>query len=89
MFILRTIYPNGSESNEIINDLYTQIPPESKEQFQAALNIMWQDSKQREDNKNTVHAFLQCGRIIPLYFGWAYYIMTGEGKTFSNLSKNK
>ncbi len=89
MFILRTIYPNGSESNEFINDLYTHIPPENKEHFDFAAEGAWGDPIQRKDNIDSVHSFLQCGRIIPLYYGWAYYIMTGDGKTFANLSVNK
>jgi len=91
MFILRQIRKagQGSESNQIIGDGYHLILKESHlEEFERALNAHYKDcpSPDCEDNLYGFLLFNEGSDIYPLYKGTYNYIMTSEGKTFTNIT---
>ena len=87
MFILRKLTQDlsnkhqYSESNEILGDSYTLVGDHNE-----AFPLLMEDYNLHEEQ---IYAFILCkgGDNIPLYRGMQNYIMTSDGKTFSNLTK--
>ena len=86
MFILRKLAPDAGkknqylESNEILGESYNLVQSHNE-----AFLMILEDWKFHEE---TIYAFVLCdgSRPIPLYKGMQNYIMTSDGKTFSNLT---
>jgi hypothetical protein len=92
MFILRSIYPEGTVRNEILGDEYQIVrKDDNKESWKESLDHLYPglSPKDKEKRGEDIHSIVYCGRIIPLYFNWKYYIMLPEGKTFDNLYVKK
>ena len=85
MFTLRRITSENLECNQIIGDDYNLIdafrnPKEHKE----TLEIHFQVSEDKD-----IYGFIVCKNgteIIPLYLKSTYFVMTGNGETFANVS---
>ncbi len=88
MYTLRTQYPKGEINNEELGKQYTRVLPESIDAFQDCIETVWPNKKQQEEFRNDLHGFIVCGRTIPLYYNWHYYVMTSDGGTFENLTHN-
>jgi hypothetical protein len=85
MFILRRITSKGLELNTCLGIEYVLVLKEVNEsEFRDRVKL-WGE----EDLKDLygVVCFDDGGSIMPLYKKSSYYIMTGDGKTFSNISE--
>lgn len=88
MFILRKLFKEQdknqyTESNQIIGDNYSTVT-EHNEGWEHLIS-----SYTDEEVKDKIHCFLvydNGASIIPLYKKQGAYIMTSDGKTFSNLT---
>ena len=85
MFILRRIDPKFGEINTNLGEYYSLISKEkNNEQFKETVN-QWD-----EDIKDKMYGVIifddDSGSLMPLYRGSEYYIMTSDGRTFSNIS---
>jgi len=96
MYTLRRISSTGVEMNHAIGDNYTFIHREyNSDEFRRNFELVFEkphvadlDDTSDDDTKN-VYAFVchHSGSIIqPLYKKQSNYIMTENGKTFSNLT---
>lgn len=83
MFILRRLTNKGDQINTCLNETYALILKESNpSEFEKALQN-WGDINP------DIYGFITFNNgkdIEPLYFKSKYYIMTGSGDTFSNVS---
>lgn len=87
MFILRRITSESNEINEILGDSYSLILRErhNKEYERTLLIQKWDKNAQLENLYGfIVHNNGQ--KVIPLYKKSHYFIMTSDGKTFSNIT---
>ncbi len=83
MFILRRINSEKLQSNEVIGNSYVITSKLSNEE---KFNHLLLSSKPCAPEK--VYAFICYDiEVTPLYEDSLYYIMTSDGKTFSNISK--
>lgn len=85
MFILRKITGGGIESNLCLGKDYILIRQEDNKEFEETMHLESYFQSLRED----IHAFISHSEgkdIIPLYKDQQNYIMTSDGKTFSNLT---
>ncbi len=84
MFILRQITPQGVESNQILGDNYSITTEEAhKEKFDQIIK------DQQLPTQYMQFAYLHHSTSpfpYPLFEGFKYYIMTGSGETFANLT---
>jgi len=85
MFILRRVSKSKVEVNTILDVFYALVLKEkNKVEFEEATKL-WSE----EDLKDVYG--LVCvedtDTIMPLYKDSSYYIMTGDGQTFSNISE--
>lgn len=84
MFILREITKEKTEVNTCLDIEYVLVLREkNKEEFKERTKL-WSD----DDLKDLygVVCFEDGNSIIPLHKESSYYIMTSDGKTFSNIS---
>lgn len=88
MFILRKLFWEAdskfaTESNQILGDSYNTVTEHNKDY--ETLMEGW------EVFKEEIYAFIVCkdgSEVIPLYKKQGNYIMTSDGKTFSNLTRH-
>lgn len=85
MFILRRISKDGLEINTSLGSYYVLVYAETnKNEFEDTIKL-WS-----EEDRAGIYAIITYNDgadIMPLYDGSNYYIMTGEGKTFDNITK--
>lgn len=86
MFILRRVDSKFGEINTNLGDYYTLISKEkNRDQFNETVKL-WEKNVIEK-----IHGVAVFGddneSIMPLYNGNQYYIMTSDGKTFSNISE--
>lgn len=84
MFILRRITSQGLEANTSLGIEYVLVLKERNEEEFQERTKMW-----NEDALIDVYGivcFEDGASIMPLYKKSSYYIMTGDGNTFSNIS---
>ncbi|MCL1658612.1 hypothetical protein M2T79_18555 [Elizabethkingia miricola] len=94
MFVLRRISGEGIEMNKVIGDGYTVIDRESTvEDFKKVFEHYFEkrqiadlDSESDFDTKNCYAFVTNDSFIQPLYKNQQNYIMSENGKTFSNLT---
>ncbi|MDV3822940.1 hypothetical protein CMU07_09255 [Elizabethkingia anophelis] len=94
MFVLRRISGERIEMNKVIGDGYTVIDRESNaEDFKKAFEHYFEkrqiadlDSESDSDTKNCYAFVTNDSFIQPLYKNQQNYIMSENGKTFSNLT---
>ena len=85
MFILRRITEKKVEINTDLGIEYVLVLKETnKEEFDFRTKL-WEEAD-LSDVYGLV-CFEDSELIMPLYKDSSYYIMTGDGKTFSNISK--
>lgn len=86
MYTLRTIRTNYPIANQCLGDHYHTILKESTpEEFKKTCEIYW-----NEPEPEQTYGFIVCfngSKVLPLFAGNFYYIMTENGKTFDNLSQ--
>ena len=86
MFILRRITAKGGEINTNLGDYYTLFLKDSSPEGFNQTTKLWS-----EEDVNDLYGVICFGEngesIMPLYLGSKYYIMTGDGQTFDNISK--
>lgn len=85
MFVLRRITANGHECNDCLNDSYHLILKESSPTEFEETEKIWAESSHLAE----IYGFVVYNKgrdIIPLYFPSSYFIMTGDGKTFANIT---
>jgi len=85
MFILRRITKNGLEVNTCLDVYYTLILKEKNSDDFHDRTALW-DKADLLDVYGVV-CVDDSDLIMPLYNDSKYYIMTSEGKTFSNISE--
>jgi hypothetical protein len=84
MFILRRIDPDKVETNTYLDVYYTLVLKEKHKAVFDEATKLWS-----EDDLKSVYGLVcveDIDLVMPLYSGSSYYIMTSEGKTFSNIS---
>jgi hypothetical protein len=87
MFILRRIADEKLEINTALGIEYVLVlREENKDEFDFRVEL-WDDAKL--DNVYGLVCFEDSESIIPLYRDSSYYVMTSDGKTFSNISEKK
>ena len=82
MFVLRRISGQGVQMNSVLGKSYTFIDDTvDPKEFERSMELF-------DDNRDKIYAFVgdEGGNIQPLFRGQGAYIMTGSGKTFSNVS---
>lgn len=84
MFILRRITSQGLECNTCLGIEYVLVGREQNESEFKERTKLWHEYE-LEDLYGIV-CFDDGASIIPLHKTSSYYIMTSEGKTFSNIS---
>lgn len=85
MFILRRITKNGTQLNTFIGEYYLVATIEKNKEEFSNITKLWP-----EDDLYDVYGVVSYddgNSIMPLYIGSEYYIMTGDGRTFDNLTK--
>lgn len=84
MFILRRINSEGVELNTCLGDQYILVLKESNETEFEERTKLWT----KEDKKDLygVLCYEDGESLMPLYNKSTYYVMTSDGKTFSNIS---
>lgn len=90
MFILRRITSEGNQVNICLNQSYNLVLKETnKEEFNKAA-VAWSEGiTDYIGIDQTIYGFIiyNDGKdISPLYLPSSYYIMTGNGDTFSNIT---
>ena len=86
MLVLRRITSENLERNTVLGESYLLINAErNQKDFNESLEIMKCD-------KEDVYGFISCshnggGKLIPLYKKSMYFIMTGNGQTFANITQ--
>lgn len=84
VFVLRRVLPSGVELDTILDEYYSLIlKDKSIKEFNSHI-ALWS-----EDDLVGVYGIVcvdDIDLIMPLYEDSAYYIMTSEGQTFSNIS---
>lgn len=85
MFILRRITSKGLELNTCLGIEYVLVLKEVNESEFKERTKLWHEYE-LEDLYGIV-CFDDGASIMPLRKESSYYIMTGDGKTFSNISK--
>ena len=97
-FILRQYFADGTQANFIIGEGYNLVTRETDKTgraFNKSLNVFYNvetgqkfpESKMEEACKT--YGFItydEGAKIYPLYEGFKYYMMVGDGKTFANLT---
>ena len=84
MFILRRIDHEFGEINTNLGDYYTLILKESnRKQFEETVKLWDSDLTSKMYG---VIVFEGSDSIMPLYENSTYYIMTSDGRTFSNIT---
>lgn len=84
MFILRRVLKDRSEVNTSLGEYYTlQLKEKNQSAFDEVIK-MW--SEEDLENVYGVVIYDDGSKIMPLYQGSAYYIMTSDGRTFDNVS---
>ena len=87
MLVLRRITEENLEINTEIGDEYVLVLKEKhKEEFER------QTESWTKENLKDIYGLIlfNCSEsIMPLYSQSNYYVMTGDGKTFSNISKKQ
>ena len=97
MFILRRITSENNESNTCLGSIYhlTVKNSQTDEFFRSYKAYLGLDPDEiatedfKKNLENDVYAFIthDLGKeIIPLFKKSQYYVMVGDGKTFSNLT---
>lgn len=85
MFILRRILKDGVEINTSLGEDYVLVRRvENKDEFERTVKL-WSESDTED-----VYALITYDdgkKIMPLYDGGNYYIMTESGKTFDNVTR--
>jgi hypothetical protein len=85
MFVLRRITSNGSEINTPLKESYNLITEErNPEEYKTTLKV-WIDLESDPD----IYGFIVHNNgtdIIPLYKKSTYFVMTGSGQTFANIT---
>lgn len=84
MFILRRITSEGLELNTCLGIEYVLVVREQNESEFKERTKLWHESE-LEDLYGIV-CFDDGDSIMPLYKKSSYYVMTSDGKTFSNIS---
>lgn len=85
MFILRRITSKGLEINTCLGIEYVLVLKErNEEEFKERVKL-WSEDDQKD--LYGVVCFEDGASIMPLYKNSSYYIMTGDGNTFSNVSE--
>lgn len=86
MFTIRRITSQNLESNQALGERYVLIDKEKNpEDFEKSLKAM----KWTNEQASEVYAFVSYNSgkdIMPLYRKSTYFIMTGKGQTFANIS---
>lgn len=84
MFILRRVTPGKVEVNTCLGDYYTFISKEKNaDEFKRTVEF-W--SKEDTEGVYALITYNDGADIMPLYTGSYYYVMTSDGRTFSNVS---
>lgn len=84
MFILRRITSKGLEANTCLGIEYVLVLKEkNEEEFKERIKL-WDEDAQKD--LYGLVCFEDGASIMPLYKKSSYYIMTGDGNTFSNVS---
>lgn len=92
MYTLRRITQEGVEHNSFLGKTYTVVDSrKSLETFKETGERFWERYPKHgivSDEDQETHAFVTTdeGEIIPLYKNQQNFIMTSDGRTFSNLS---
>jgi hypothetical protein len=87
MFILRRITPKLVETNTYLGlDYALVLKKQSSDEF---LDVTKQWKVEDTETVYGLITFDDGESIMPLYNNSTYYIMTTEGKTFSNVSEKK
>lgn len=99
MFTLRTITEDGRETNQSLGKRYTVLSRElSSEEFKRSFKIKFNKDHVADMDETADNATRNCYAFVvgdngecltPLFYGQKNYIMTENGKTFSNLSRPK
>jgi hypothetical protein len=83
MFVLRRLTSQNVERNTVLGESYLLIDAErNPEDFEKSLGIL-------KNDRNDVYGFIsynEGGKLIPLYKKSVYFIMMGNGQTFSNIT---
>lgn len=84
MFVLRRITSQNVERNTVLGESYILIDAKKNiEDYQKSLNVL----KVSEDKD--IYGFISYDegtKLIPLYKKSTYFVMTGNGNTFANIS---
>lgn len=96
MFTLRVINKEGLENNQVLGESYNMINRETNaEEFRKTFKIVFgkdhvADLDKTADNyTKKCYAFVvshEGSSVRPLYKDQSNYIMTGEGKTYDNVT---
>lgn len=97
MFVLRQTNKKSSECNHMLGDSYNFVSRETNpDEFRRTYKIHFEeDHKDDLDDVNSTYNSVNCHGFVvynngvdiyPLYKGFRYYVMTGDGKTFDNLT---
>ena len=85
MFVLRKFSGEGIQMNISLGASYTLVTKEhNPKEFAETSLIFW-----KEKEPENTYGFVSDGngKIFPLFKGQFNYIMTGDGKTFANVSQ--
>lgn len=94
MYTLRTVIDNV-QFNQEIGSIYSVVDKESNyEEFSRLFEMTFKfkhsdDNLEKDNFSQNCYAILtaKCGeKLIPLYLNQSNYVMTENGKTFSNLT---
>jgi hypothetical protein len=85
MFILRRLTSQNAEINTILGETYNLIDRERNiEDFKKSLKVMmWED----DPNIYGFISYNDGAKLQALYAKSVYFVMTSDGKTFSNITK--
>ncbi len=84
MFALRRILKDGVEINTCLGEYYVLVRKvENKEEFEKTIKL-W--NEEDLENVYAVITYADGSKIMPLYKGSSYYIMSSDGETFDNIS---
>lgn len=84
MFILRTVWPKGHQSNNVIGERYDYVERNTPEFEYYCKGVFAGHSNAVEDEKHC-KGFIICGTVFPIYDTADFYVMTESGKTFARL----
>ena len=93
MFVLREVFPDGTESNRYLGDHYTVTAKSLRPiEFDECVKDVYDvDDFESMDPKPNIYGFIRTWDIesaFPLYKGNKNYIVTENGNTYDNVSES-